>query len=132
MSNTVLLKMGQTILCVSQSSAAQMTRDMVLQRAGYRVLSTSSMEAARQVFADTLIDAVVLGDSLPPDQRIVLGNALKVLKPAVPIIFLYRMSGFRVPPGIADEQVESLEDPQLLLDAVARVLHGNAKGARGH
>ena len=43
----------------------------------------------------------------------------------MPIVFLYRMNGLRVPPGIADEQVEFLRGPKLLLQALDRVL-GNA------
>ena len=37
------------------------------------------------------------------------------------------MNGFRVPPGIADEQVESLGGPKLLLQALGRLLGDGSK-----
>jgi hypothetical protein len=44
------------------------------------------------------------------------------LNSAVPIIALSKTSGSQVPSGIVDEQLESLGDPQLLLEALRRVL----------
>lgn len=119
--------MGLTILCVSQSSAAQITRNLVLEQAGYRVIATDDPAAAERMFYDIEISAVVFGETVKAQQRIELGTAFKRVKPGVPIIFLYRMSDFRVPAGIADEQVEFLRGPRLLLQALDRVL-GNGTG----
>ena len=79
-------------------------------------------------FIDRL-HAVVLGEFVDGERRLEVGRTCKQLKPAVPIVVLYRMSGFRVTPDIADEQVELLDDPQFLLDAIGRVLmrkHGSS------
>lgn len=119
--------MGLTILCVSQSSAAQITRNLVLEQAGYRVIATDDPAAAERMFYDIEISAVVFGETVKAQQRIELGTAFKRVKPGVPIIFLYRMSDFRVPAEIADEQVEFLRGPRLLLQALDRVL-GNGTG----
>jgi DNA-binding NtrC family response regulator len=114
--------MGLTILCVSRASAAQVTRNLVLEQAGYRVLATEDPEEAERIFSDGGVSAVILGETIQAQQRIELGTSFKRIKPSVPIVFLYRMNGFRVPPGIADEQVESLGGPKLLLQALGRVL----------
>jgi DNA-binding NtrC family response regulator len=114
--------MGLTILCIGQASAAQITRNLVLERAGYRVVSTEDPQEAERVFSSDDISAVVFGETIRPQQHIDLGSMFKRIRPAVPIVFLYRMSGFRVPPGIADEQVEFLRGPKLLLQALDRVL----------
>jgi hypothetical protein len=117
-----LKDMGLTILCVSRASAAQVTRNLVLEQAGYRVLATEDPQEAERIFSDGGISAVILGETIQAQQRIELGASFKRIKPSVPIVLLYRMNGFRVPSGIADEQVESLGGPKLLLQALGRVL----------
>lgn len=114
--------MGLTILCVSRASPAQVTRNLVLERAGYRVLATADPGEAEQIFGQSPVNAVVFGETVEAQQRIELGASFKRMKPSVPIVFLYKMNGFRVPPGIADEQVEFLGGPRLLLQALDRVL----------
>ncbi|HST77194.1 MAG TPA: hypothetical protein VLN58_01760 [Verrucomicrobiae bacterium] len=114
--------MGLTILCVSRASAAQVTRNLVLEQAGYRVLATEDPSEAERIFSDGGVHAVVFGETIQAQQRIELGASFKRLNSSVPIVFLYCMNGFRVPPGIADEQVESLGGPKILLQALGRVL----------
>lgn len=114
--------MGLTILCISRISPAQITRNLVLEQAGYRVLATDDAGQAERLFRDGHISAVVFGETMRADDRIELGTSFKRIKPAVPILFLYKMNGFRVPPGIADEQVEFLGGPKLLLQALNRLL----------
>jgi hypothetical protein len=46
----------------------------------------------------------------------------------VPIIALSSSSGSQFASGIVDEQLESLGDPQLLVEAVKRVLARNGGG----
>jgi hypothetical protein len=116
----MLKDMGLTILCISRASAAQLTRNLVLEQAGYRVLATEDPGEAERIF-HAGVHAVVFAET-EAQQRIELGASFKQINPSVPIVFLYRMNGFRVPPGIADEQVESLGGPRLLLQALGRVL----------
>jgi DNA-binding NtrC family response regulator len=121
--------MGLTILCVSQASAAQVTRNLVLEQAGYRVLATDNFGEAERIFSQNGISAVVFGETLKSQERIELGASFKRVNPSIPLVFLYKMNGFRVPPGIADEQVEFLGGPKLLLQALDRVL-GKADGTQ--
>jgi len=114
--------MGLTILCISRVSPAQVTRNLVLEQAGYSVLATDDAGQAEQLFRQDHISAVVFGETMRADDRIELATAFKRFKPSVPILFLYKMTGFRVPPGIADEQVEFLGGPKLLLQALERLL----------
>lgn len=95
---------------------------MILEQAGYKVLATDDAAEALQIFSSMRVHAVILGDFIDGEERLKVGRGCKQLKPAVPIVVLYRMSGFRVTPDIADEQVELLDDPQYLLDAIGRVL----------
>ena len=110
--------MGWTVLCVSKISPAQVTRNMILERAGYKVIAIASPDEATRAFAASAIDAVVFGDSIQADQRTELARTFKRLNATVPIIALSKTSGSQVPAGIVDEQLESLGDPHLLLEAL--------------
>jgi len=95
---------------------------MILERAGYKVIAIANPEEAVRIFTASAVDAVVLGDSIQADQRNDLARTFKRLSPSVPILALSQTSGSQVPAGIVDEQLESLGDPQLLLEALKRVL----------
>jgi CheY-like chemotaxis protein len=113
---------------VSKSSPAQVTRNLILERAGYQILSASSPAEATAIFTTRVVHAVVVGDSLHADQRLELARALKQMNKSIPILALTKSSGTQVPAGIVDEQLESLGDPRLLLEALSRVLRdGNSK-----
>ena len=120
--------MGWTVLCVSKISAAQVTRNMILERAGYKVIAIANPDEAVRIFTASALDAVVFGDSIQPDQRNDLARAFKRLNSSVPIIALSNTSGSQAPSGIVDEQLESLGDPQLLLEALKRVLPRDGNG----
>ena len=121
--------MGWTVLCVSKISPAQVTRNMILERAGYKVIAIANPDEAARAFAASAIHAVVFGDSIQADQRIELAWTFKRLDKSVPIIALSKTSGSQFPAGTVDEQLESLGDPQLLLEALKRAL---ARDGDGH
>lgn len=101
---------------------------MILERAGYKVIAIANPEDAVRIFTASDLDAVIFGDSIHPDQRMELARTFKQLDQSVPIIALSKTSGSQFPAGMVDEQLESLGDPQLLLEALKRVLprHGDA------
>lgn len=113
--------MTRIVLSVSQHSATQITRNLILERAGYRVLSTGNPEEAIRLFQAHFIDAVVLGDSLSAEDREHLGSSLRRLKP-VPIVMFCKMNDSRALRELADEQVETDESPRSLLEALERVI----------
>ena len=120
--------MGWTVLCVSKISPAQVTRNMILERAGYKVIAIANLDDAARIFTASSVDAVVFGDSIQADQRNDLARAFKQLNSSVPIVAISKTSGSQVPAGIVDEQLESLGDPQLLLEALSCVLGRDGKG----
>jgi len=114
--------MNWTILSISLNSATQITRNLILERAGYQVIAAGDLNEAVRLFEQTNVDAVVLADSVKAEHREQLGATLKHLKPAIPIVMFCNMSDSRTVRKIADEHVEPYESPQCLLDALARVL----------
>src|SRR5215475_13519582 len=121
--------MRRTLLCVSHASSAQITRNLILERAGYIVVSSSDPAEATELFTQSAIHAVVFGDSLQTDQRLELARSFKKLNPSVPIVALSKTSGTQIPAGLVDEQLESLGDPRLLLEALSRLLSSDGRGA---
>jgi len=116
------------LLCVSQSSPAQVTRNLILERAGYRVVAAREPAEATSIFAASVVHAVVLGDSLTREQGLELARALKTLNRSVPIVALSKTSGTQIPATLVDEHVECLGDPRLLLEALDRVLAVDGNG----
>jgi DNA-binding NtrC family response regulator len=121
--------MRMTVLTVSEHSATLITRNLILERAGYEVISTMDLREAVRLFEKSEVHAVVLGESISPENRQHLGETFKRLKPPVPIVMLCKMSDSRALRAIADEQVESHEDPQFLLEALARATKNGHDGA---
>lgn len=120
--------MGWTVLCVCKISPAQVTRNMILERAGYKVVSIADPREAIRFFTGSVVDAVVFGDSVQDDRRIEMAATFRNLRRSVPIIALSKTSGSQFPSGMVDEQLESLGDPQLLLEALQRVLARDGDG----
>lgn len=110
------------LLCVSERSSAQVTRDLILERAGYRVVSISDAAEAGRIVANSVVHAVVLCDSMETEERRELARALKQINRSVPIVALSKTSGTQFPAGLVDEQLESQGDPRLLLEALQRIL----------
>jgi DNA-binding NtrC family response regulator len=102
---------------------------MILERAGYKVIAIANPDEAVRIFTASALDAVIFGDSIQLDQRNDLARTFKRLNSSVPIIALSNTSGSQAPSGIVDEQLESLGDPQLLLEALKRVLPRDGDGA---
>ena len=121
--------MGWTVLCVSKISPAQITRNMILERAGYRIVAIDDPNEAVRMFKTSVVDAVVIGDSMNGELRFQLARTFKTLNSAVPIVALSNTSGSQMPAGLVDQQLESLGDPHLLLEALKHVLSRDGDGS---
>lgn len=122
--------MRWTLLSVSKPSFAQVTRNLILERAGYIVVPARDPAEATELFNPLVVHAVVIGDSLHAEQRLELAQTFKQLAPTVPIVALSKTSGTQIPAGLVDEQLESLGDPRLLLEALLRILPGDGHGSQ--
>jgi DNA-binding response OmpR family regulator len=121
--------MGWTVLCVSKISPAQITRNMILERAGYQIIAIDDPNEAVRIFKTSAVDAVVFGDSISGDQRSQLAQTFKSLKRSVPIIALSKTSASQFTRGLIDQHLESLGDPRLFLEALQRLLSRDGDGS---
>ena len=120
--------MGWTVLCVSKISPAQITRNMILERAGYQIIAIDDPGEAVRIFKTSAVNAVVFGDSINGEQRFQLARTFKTVNRSVPIVALSKTSGSQIPAGLIDQQLESLGDPHMLLEALEHVLSRDGEG----
>lgn len=76
------------ILCVDDELVGLEVRKMLLERAGYRVLTALDGPAGLDLFAREPIEAVVLDFSMPGMTGDQVARNMRKVKPAVPILML--------------------------------------------
>src|SRR3954447_3721902 len=132
--------MGWTVLCVSKISPAQVTRNMILERAGYQIVAIDDPNEAVRIFKTSEVSAVVFGDSINGEQRVQLAQTFKNLNHVVPIVALSNTIGSQSPAGFIDQQLESLRSPSFAgsLNACAFAgwrwiaKHAGSRSSSGH
>ena len=76
------------ILCVDDETVGLAVRRMLLERAGYRVLTAPDGPAGLDIFAREPVEAVVLDFSMPGMTGGEVATVMRRAKPAVPILML--------------------------------------------
>jgi len=110
------------ILSINNHFYTLLTRNAVLEEAGFEVLSTIEPETAIVLASEHHFDLFIVGDSINHEERERLRIKLHELKPHTTIIFLCR-TGERIPLTNGDLCMEALEGPGALLAAVKKSLH---------
>ena len=81
-------RVSPLILCVDDELVGLQVRRMLLERAGYRVLTALDGPAGLDLFAREPIEAVVLDFSMPGMTGDQVARNMRQVKPAVPILML--------------------------------------------
>ena len=76
------------ILCVDDEAVGLQVRRMLLERAGYRVLTAQDGPSGLEIFAREPVDAVVLDYSMPGMSGGEVAEFMRRVKPQVPILML--------------------------------------------
>ena len=76
------------LLCIDDEPIGLRVRKMLLEREGYEVLTALSGPEGLQLFANNMIEAVVLDYSMPEMNGDEVAAAMKNLKPEVKILLL--------------------------------------------
>ena len=76
------------ILCVDDEAVGLKVRGLLLERAGYRVLTAPDGESGLEVFAREPVEAVVLDFSMPGMSGSEVAQHMRRVKPEVPILML--------------------------------------------
>lgn len=83
-----MAKASHLILCVDDETVGLEVRKILLERAGYRVLTALDGQTGLDIFASEPIDAVVLDFSMPGMSGGEVAISMRKVKPHVPIMML--------------------------------------------
>jgi DNA-binding response OmpR family regulator len=108
------------ILSVSQNTYLLVTRNDALTRAGYAVSSPRTPDDAPSLLAHGDFQAVVIGDSVAPEQRKQIIPPLRNINPAIPIIFVHTSPEPREEP-LADLSIDVGDDPAELVTVLHKL-----------
>ena len=119
------------ILCVDASNAVLELdiRGRVLEKAGYRVLTATSMRKALEIFRENRVDLVLTEQDLPSSAGGFTIASMKMQKPEVPIvIYSADLAELREDMRFADAFITKLVSVPELLRTIDELL---AKGPTG-
>jgi CheY-like chemotaxis protein len=114
-----------TVLCIDNEAAALTLRQMLLEQAGYKVLSATTAVAAFKLFESQTIDLVISDHLLPDLTGAEMTRKMKRERPSVPVMLFSAVPD--APPGAehADLFVNKAEGPAEFLLKVADLLRPN-------
>jgi CheY-like chemotaxis protein len=76
------------VLCVDDEAVGLRIRKILLERAGYRVLTAADGAAGIEIFSRQPVDAVVLDYAMPGMHGGEVAQRMRELKPQIPILLL--------------------------------------------
>lgn len=121
----------RTVLCADDEIDELTARKMVLESAGYKVLTARNGKDALDVFRSTPVDAAVLDYFMPGMTGLSVAREMKNVRPEVPLIVL---SGFASLPGetigVADAWMQK-RDVEVLLRELERLIQLKTAGQSG-
>lgn len=105
-----------SVLCIDDEPSILKLRKILLESAGYEVLTASTGTEALSIFSSQEFDAVVVDYSMPEMDGGTLSALMKQQKPRMPVIMLSAYSGARDDVDkVVDAFIEKGSDPEDLL-----------------
>jgi CheY-like chemotaxis protein len=98
-----MVNKAHLVLCVDDEAVGLRVRQILLERAGYRVLTAQDGYSGLELFANQPVDAVVLDYSMPGMHGGEVALKMRQTKPHVPILLLSAYVGL-------PDEVSSLVD----------------------
>ena len=112
--------MAPRILSVSYDESLLVTRQMMLEQAGFRVTSALGFEEALEHCDSGKFDLLLVGHSIPlKDKRSLIKAARRSCK--APVLSIRKHGDVPLPE--ADYSLDSLEDPKVLVEAIQSLLN---------
>ena len=117
-----------TILCIDDEEPGLEIRRILLESAGYRVVTARSGREGVRIFNSERVDAVILDYWMAGMNGIAVARQMKHAKPAIPIIMLSAYGTILDEAlGVADVWIrKGEEDPQYLLARLKEMLESKS------
>jgi len=115
------------ILCVDDEEVPLTLRRLVLQKAGYSVVTATSTAQAPEIVESQYLDLVLSDHLMPGSTGTELARQIKEIWPQLPVILISGVN--EVPPDAhsADLFLTKLVGPQILCDTIQQVLTGDTR-----
>ncbi len=110
------------ILCVDDEPNSLVLRKLVLQKAGYEVVTANSAMAALDVLASTRVDLVLSDQLMPGLTGTELARQIKNRWPSLPVILISGVNEVPVDAEIADLFMSKVEGPVMMCQNINNVL----------
>lgn len=111
------------ILCVDDEQNPLTLRKLVLQKAGYEVLTAKSGREALELVASRHVDLVLSDHLMPGMQGTELAQQIKDQHPQLPVILISGVNELPAGSSIANAFVSKIEGPDALCKEVAAILN---------
>ncbi|HZQ19967.1 MAG TPA: response regulator [Terriglobales bacterium] len=112
----------RVILCVDDENNPLVLRKLVLEKAGYEVVTAGSGKEALQLAQERAFDLVLSDHLMPGMNGAELAQAIKSKQPHLPVILISGVND--IPPGatVADAFLSKVEGPDALGKHITAVL----------
>lgn len=110
------------ILCVDDEKNPLTLRKLVLERAGYEVLTASSADEAMRLLARNHIDLVVSDYLMPGVVGTELAKQIKSSYPNLPVVLLSGVNDIPDDASYADLFISKVEGPAMMCTKIAAML----------
>ncbi|HXN24227.1 MAG TPA: response regulator [Candidatus Dormibacteraeota bacterium] len=111
-----LTKRKSSVLCIDDEQSNLTVRKLLLESAGYFVLTASGGKEGMDIFRSNLVDAVVVDYSMPEMDGSMVAARVKEIKPRIPVIMLSAYPGAQdTVNGFVDAFIEKGGEPKDLL-----------------
>jgi len=111
------------ILCVDDEDNPLVLRKLVLQKAGYEVLTANSGKQALELTASRSVDLVLSDHLMPGMNGTELAQQIKAQHPNLPVILISGVNELPAGSAHANAFVSKIEGPQALCKEVAAILN---------
>jgi CheY-like chemotaxis protein len=122
--------MGQgspVVLCVDDELVGLQVRKLLLERAGYRVLTALDGPTGLALFGDEPVEVVILDYSMPGMNGGEVATRMRQVKPRVPILLLSAYVGLPSDvTSLVDLYMTKGEGPDILLEKLGGLLHATS------
>ena len=111
------------VLCVDDEPVGLQVRKILLERAGYRVLTALGGSEGLEIFSTEPVEAVVLDYSMPGMHGGEVASRMRQTKPEIPILLLSAYIGLSTDViSLVDLYMTKGEGAPVLLDKLGRLL----------
>ena len=116
---------SQVILCVDDEPNSLILRKLVLEKAGYKVLTASSANQAMDVLSSAPVDLVLSDQLMPGTTGTELARNVKAVRPELPVVLISGVN--EIPPDAANADLfmSKVEGPVAMCEKISAVLAGN-------